>query len=394
MKIQILILLIPLILSAQMSQLDINGYAKYLFTSGKSPGIDKRLNDHLIHSRINMRWFPSSSITTAMEVRLRGYYGDSVEEIPSFISTIKSNYDYELDAEIWNKKRTIGYGEIDRLYIDYLQDDFQVTLGRQRVAWGASLVWNVIDLFNPMSILDFDYEERPGMDAVRLQYFTSELSKLEFVYKVGKNKYSRSYAGLFTVNYWDYDFFILAAMQNNRKTLGGAWSGDIKGGGFRGEFKYSEAPSKGRTTEYPILDSLFNNKNLTDYKHNIFSGVLSGDYTFSNTLYIHSEVLYNSNGKTENAGLFWYQISEASMLSPARWSLFQEFAYDITPLLRANVFIIFNPDDHSSLLAPSIKWSLMTNLELMSVLYTTSGQERTEFGNYGNSFFLRLKYSF
>ncbi|MEJ2545137.1 MAG: hypothetical protein P8Y99_13805 [Calditrichaceae bacterium] len=394
MKIIILIVIIPFIVSAQMSQLDINGYTKYLFTSGKNPITSGRLNDHLMHSRINVHWFPTSLITTALEIRLRGYYGDSVEKIPNFLSTIKSNYDYQLDAEFWNKKRTLGYGEIDRIYIDYLYDDIQITLGRQRVAWGTSLVWNVIDLFNPMSILDFDYEERPGMDAVRLQYFTSELSKLEFVYKAGKNKYSQGYAGLFTVNYWNYDFFILAAMQNNRKTLGGAWSGDIKGGGFRGEFKFSEPPSKGKSTEYPIPDPLFYNKNLTDYNHNVFSGVLSGDYTFSNSFYIHSEALYNSNGKTKNAGLFWYQVSEASMLSPARWSLFQEFAYDITPLLRGDIFAIYNPIDHSSLLAPSLKWSFITNLELMSVLYVTSGQSGAEFGDYGNSLFFRLKYSF
>lgn len=396
MKIKIILInfLTPLILCAQMSQLDINGYAKYLFTSGKNPNTSRRLNDHLIHSRINIHWFPVSSVTTALEIRLRGYYGDSVEEIPDFISSIKSNYDYELDAEIWTEKRTIGYGEIDRLYIDYLQDKFQITLGRQRIAWGTCLVWNVIDLFNPMSILDFDYEERPGMDALRFQYYTGELSKLEIIYKIGKNKYTRGYAGLFTINYWDYDFFILAALQNNRKTIGGAWSGDIKGGGFRGEFKISDPPSQGDSTDYPILNRSLNGNDLTAYDHTVFSGVLSGDYTFSNSFYIHSELLYNSNGKTENAGLYWYQITEASMLSPARWSLFQEFAYDITPLLRGNIFVIYNPIDKSSLIAPSIKWSFITNLELMSVLYLTSGRSGTEFGDYGNNLFLRLKYSF
>ncbi len=389
-----LILIIPFILSAQMSQLDINGYAKYLFTSGKNPITSTRLNDHLIHSRINVHWFPASSINVATEIRLRGYYGDSAEEIPDFISTIKSNYDYELDAEIWTEKQTIGYGEIDRLYIDYLQDKFQVTLGRQRVAWGTSLVWNVIDLFNPMSILDFDYEERPGMDALRFQYFTGDLSKFEIIYKIGKNKYTRGYAGLFTINYWDYDFFILAAMQNNRKTIGGAWSGDIKGGGFRGEFKISDPPNQGDSTDYPIHNHSLYGKDLTAYDHTVFSGVLSGDYTFSNSFFIHSEMLYNSNGKTNNAGLYWYQITEASMLSPARWSLFQEVAYDITPLLRGNIFALFNPIDKSSLIAPSIKWSFISNLELMIVLYLTSGQSGTEFGDYGNSLFLRLKYSF
>ena len=370
---------LPLTLIGQVSKLDLNGYTKYLFTSGKNPATTNRLKDHLIHSRINLHWFPASSLTMAMEIRLRGYYGNSVEDIPDFISTIKSDYDYKLDANLWQKKQTIGYGEIDRLYIDY---------------WGTSLVWNVIDLFNPMSILDFDYEERPGMDAVRIQYFTGELSKLEILYKAGKNKYTHGFAGLFTINYWDYDFFLLAAMYNNRKTLGGAWSGDIKGGGFRGEFKISEPPSKGDSTDYPIYNMTLYGTDLTTYNHNVFSAVLSGDYTFSSSFYIHSEILFNSNGKTDYTGFYWYQINEASMLSPARWSIFQEFAYDINPLLRGDLFLIYNPIDKSSLFAPSLKWSFITNLELMSVLYVTLGQSDTEFGDYGNSLFFRLKYSF
>jgi hypothetical protein len=385
----ILFIFIPLIVSAQLSTFNINGYIKYLFTSSKNPG-----NDNLIHGRINTRWYPTMSISAALEVRLRAYYGDSVEKIPNFASSIKEDYVYDLNAEFWSRKRTLGLGEIDRLYIDYLGDQFEFTLGRQRAAWGTSLVWNVIDLFNPMSFLDFDYEARPGMDAVRLQYFASELSKLDMVVKAGKNKYERGYAGLFSVNYWDYDFYILAAFHNNRKTFGGAWAGDIKGGGFRGEFKISDPPSRGPQTNYPVPFSQLFGGNLTEYDDPVFSGVLSGDYTFTNSFYIHTEMLYNSNGKKNNAGLFWQQINEASMLSPARWSLFQEFSYDITPLIKGDIFAIYNPDDHSSLTAPSVKWSLMTDLELMSILYVTSGASRTEFGGYGSSLFFRLKYSF
>ena len=83
----------PLTLIAQIDQFDINGYAKYLFTSGKNPETENRLNDHLIHSRINLHWFPTPSLTSIIEVRLRGYNGDSPEDVPDFKSTIKSDYD-------------------------------------------------------------------------------------------------------------------------------------------------------------------------------------------------------------------------------------------------------------------------------------------------------------
>ena len=35
-----------------------------------------------------------------------------------------------------------------------------------------NLVWNPNDLFNAFSFVDFDYEERPGSDALRIQKYT------------------------------------------------------------------------------------------------------------------------------------------------------------------------------------------------------------------------------
>lgn len=386
------LLLFPLFSLAQ-GTFDYYGYAKYLFMTSKSPLVDGRLNDHILHCRLNTRWYPAESLTGAMELRLRGFYGESVENIPGFKYQVKSAYEYaQLDAELWDEKKSFGYAEIDRLYLDYIKGDFQITAGRQRIAWGTSLVWNIIDLFNPMSILEFDYEEKPGADALRVQYYTGAVTKVETAYKPGKNKYSRTLSGLWSINAWQYDFFVIAALQNNRKILGGAWSGNISGGGFRGEIKISEAPSKGAPTEYPVPN--YYGSNLTEYDKTAFSAVLCGDYTFTNTLYIHTEALYNSNGKTKNAGAFMMQTLEAGMLSPARWQLYQEFACDITPLIRGTLFGIYNPSDKSSIIVPSLTWSVVTNLDFTAIGFISCGGDLTEYGDMGNSLFLRLKYSF
>jgi len=393
-KLVLLLLLLPFCLLAQSENLDIYGYTKYLFsTSQISLYSSERLFDHLIHARINSRWFPTQSLTGAMELRLRGFYGSSIEKISNYKDQIKTDYEYtNLDAELWNSDNSLGYGQIDRFFIDYNSGNFQVILGRQRIAWGTSLVWNITDLFNPKSILDFDYEENPGADALRMQYYTGAVSKIEAVVKPGKSKYSRTYAGLWSTNAWNYDFFLITAFKNNRKVLGGAWAGDIKGAGFRGEFTISDPPNKGPETKTPIPG--FFGESLTNYDETTFSFVLSGDYTFPNSFYIHTEVLYISNGKKSNAGLFHLQTSEVGLLSPARWSLFQEFSYNITPLIRGSVFGIYNPDDFSRVVLPSINWSAATNLDIMGIGILTGGKNLSEYGNFGNSIYLRMKYSF
>ena len=355
--------------------------------------MDKRLNDHLLHIRINTRWYPSDPVRIGMELRMRGFYGGSVQYIPDFIDQIKSHHDFsQLDEVFWNTRKSVGYGQIDRLWLNYTHGNFDVTLGRQRIAWGTALVWNVIDLFNPQSILDFDYEEKPGSDAVRIQYYTGPVSRVELSIKPGKDKKHTTAAALFSLNVFEYDFYGIAGYRNNRWLFGGAWAGDIYKAGFRGEFLVSDVPGKTAPIVYPTFPSF--GDSFFKYDKPVLSAVLSADYTFSNSFYIHTEVLYNSNGKTKNAGLFYHEALQAGMLSPAQWSIFQEFSCDITPLVRGSIFGIFNPNDKSYVILPQLTWSIITDLDFTLLGFFTSGAHFTEWGDYGKSVFTRFKYSF
>ena len=66
-------------------------------------------------------------------------------------------------------------------------EKWELTLGRQRINWGVNLAFNPNDLFNAYSLIDFDYQERPGSDAIRFQYFTNELSSFETAVQFGKS---------------------------------------------------------------------------------------------------------------------------------------------------------------------------------------------------------------
>ena len=121
---------------------------------------------------------------------------------------------------------------------------------------------------------------------------------------------------------------------------------------------------------------------------------MSGDYTFPNTFYIHTEILYNNNGKTSNTLLFQEEALSLGMLSAARLSIYQEFAYDITPLLRGTVFGIYNPNDKSYVIVPSLGYSVITNLDLYFAAFFFEGAPLTEYGDYGTTIYARIKYSF
>jgi hypothetical protein len=392
-KIFLLIIFFPLIqTSAQLSPFEYNGYAKYLFSSSKYPLIEDRLDDHLIHLRLNTKWYATQSITTALELRFRAFYGQSVEKIPNYKSLIQTPNDFaDLDAFLWETDKSLGYLEVDRLWFDYYKNNLQVTLGRQRVAWGTCWVWNPTDLFNPLNVLDFDYEERPATDAIRVQYYTGPVTKLDVAYKPANDPNNQILAGLWSLNRWDYDFNLIAGMRFKRWLAGFSWVGDILEAGFRGEILISQAPDMPDTN---FIYEPINQSSLSSSENPIINFALSGDYTFPNTFYIHTEVLYNNVGKTSNTFLFQPEANKLGLLTAARWSIYQEFAYDITPLFRGSLFGLFNPNDKSFVIVPSINYSVITNLDLFLITMFFEGNPLTEYGEYGTSFFARIKFSF
>jgi len=370
---------------AQLAPYEINGYVKYLFSSAKYPFADERFEDHLIHTRLNTRWYPVDNLKAIMEIRLRGYYGESVEKVPGFTDHIKGKYDFlNLDAVLWESEKSIGYGEIDRLYVDWNYDNFQFTLGRQRIAWGTSWTWNPMDIFNPLSVLDFDYEEQPAVDALRGIYYTGPVSKIELAFKPAKKKKDIIAAGLFSLNLWNYDFNFIGGIKFDRLFGGAGWVGDIAGAGFRGELLVSE----GKKITVPFFGDKFGSEDIN------LSFVLSGDYTFPNSFYIHTEILHNNAGVKAQTAKYLQPAVNLGMLTAARWSLYQEFAYDVHPLVRTTVFGLFNPDDKSFALVPSVSYSVITNFDLLLLMMFFEGDRLTEFGEDGSPILIRRIYSF
>lgn len=247
-------------------------------------------------------------------------------------------------------------------------------------------------MFNPQSPLDFDYEELPGTDAIRIQYYTGPVTKVEAAVRPAKTFNKVIAAGLISLNKWDYDFNIIGGIKENRWVVGGGWSGDILDAGFRGEFTVTQKPEP--LSKYSSLHLMLPYyKPLSSFKNPVFSFVLSGDYTLPNSFYIHTEVMYYNDGKTKNAGLYQQESLDLGMLSVSRWSVYQEFSYDITPLIRGSLFGIYNPDDHSYVMVPSVSYSVITNLDLYFIALLFNGDTLTQYGEYGSSIYVRAKYS-
>jgi hypothetical protein len=383
----------------QLSTLNFGGYAKNLttYTDGQIEWFPINIGQwqNATQLRLNLFMYSEHNITTSIQTRSLLVHQENYQLLKRFQGEFNTEGSYYFDLRYnWLEENNImGSSEIDRLYLDWMVNDWEVVFGRQRITWGTCLVWNPTDLFNPFDILDFDYEERPGADALQVQYYTGPLSQFNIAISPGRTRYDVVYAARYVTNEWNYDFNFIAGWQLNSLRLATSWAGEIYDGGFRGEILYTDP-----NIEYTTIDINLNSQTIAyrSEKNNdsYWTFVLSYDYTFENSFYIHTEYIYNGLGSTENAGSRRLDIIHTGELIPARQSIFQEFAYQFTPLLRGDFFIIYNPNDKSWLAAPSLYYSVATNWDIYVLAFPSGGNPGTEYGGFPDQYFTRVEFSF
>ncbi len=364
----------------------VGGYAKFLFNT--SDFISSRGSaNFMLHSRLNLKFYPTDKINFNAGIRNRVIVGTSPSSIIGYTGNgFGDEYFLKLDGFIWKKEKSVNHIEVDRLYLSFQFSKFDISLGRQRIAWGTSWVWNITDLLNPLSILEFDYEEKPAVDAFRFQFFLSPLSKFDFAYKPSKRSKNSSTLFQFSTNFCRWDFHILSGVHRSRFVLGASYAGDIfYGAGFRGEIIYVKNPTK---INADFLTDLANEN------RDQISFVVSLDYTFKNSLYLHWEALFNNIGKRDKIQMYLFDALKLGLLSPSRWNLFYQAGYNLTELARGDIIILHNPIDGSFVFLPMVNISIAENLDLSLISLVMHGDDLDEYGFNTYMFFLRLKYSF
>ena len=332
----------------------------------------------LIHNRLNFKWSPQHWLLR-IGARNRIFYGDQLKSNPVFIKNIANDQGAINMSKVW----VDGYGLgavsfIDRALINYTNQHWDITLGRQRINWGVNMVWNPNDVFNTYIFFDFDYEERPGSDAIRIQYIWKGFSAIEVAAKKGKTKNDYTTAIMFRSNKKGYDYQLLSGLAGKDLFEGIGWAGNIKNAGFKGEITYF----------HPY-------KNLND-TNGILSSCISFDYGFNKGWYMNLSVYYNSNGSKNISFLSTQQFFDVSakQLLPFKYSIFIHIMKQINPLLTIGLSNIYSATNNTCIILPNIQYDLATNWEISLIGQSFFASENNVYRSFGNSIFLRLKWSF
>lgn len=365
----------------------LNGYVKQmsslLFISDPTLAAaypNKMMQDNLLHNRLNFSWYISDAFTFKADLRTRIFYGETVRSTPSYGDLVdNANNDYfDLSWNILNEKAAVIHTMIDRLYFDFTKGKWQITLGRQRINWGINTTWNPHDIFNAYNFTDFDYAERPGSDALRVQYYTGVASSIELAVKVF-DKWEEATAGLlWKFNKWNYDFQVLAGVANEDIVGGLGWAGNLGGAGFKGELSYFYDLDNAATTRHS------------------FAASLGFDYIFGNGLFLNAGLLYNSNGLVSGSTnqLFSFELS-AKNLYPYKYSAMLGVTHSFTPLFSGSLSVVYSPgESHALFISPTLAYSIKENWDIDLISQITLNKSGNKYISPIQYIFLRLKFSF
>jgi hypothetical protein len=367
----------PFILCQERKTITLNGYITTLQSALYDSISGPFIFENIIHNRLNFRAYAGEKFTFDAEFRNRLFTGDRVRSGGSYAESI--GFDPGLIDMSWNiasKQSFILNTTLDRLWVDYHSGKIQVTIGRQRINWGQAAIWNPNDLFNTYSFFDFDYIERPGSDALRIQYFTSYASAAELVVK-GDSENDVTVAGLYRFNKWGYDLQFLAGYMNSEDVVvGTGWSGSLGSFAFRGEasvfFPWEDFPVKNGTIVATTgLEKLFTDNSL--------AGI---------------EIMYCNNPvPVTDFGSFYMGTLSAKELAFSRFTAFGQFSWAVTPLMRLGMSAMWFPDIKGYYTGPTFDYSLSDNIDFSIIWQQFRGRTDSEKLKM-NIGFLRLKYSF
>jgi hypothetical protein len=327
-----------------------NGYISDMASPQYNNILDRWKTINYLNQRLNFDWTPANKLSFTAQLRSRFIYNQTGPD---------TTYFKIQDGFVWQNGKLNFTTMFDRFNLKYTQEKFEITVGRQRINWGQSFVWNPNDLFNSYSYLDFDYVERPGSDAVRLQFYNSPTSVTELAAKFDReNKITIAALHRFNRSGWDIQF------------LGGALSSEdaVIGAGFTGNI--NSVSLFGEGTFFRSL------KNFADSTGLVMIDVGCAT-TFSNQLGLQFEGLYVSKEMNINS---LYTLFESTMdvrkIGFAKINLFGSISYPITPLVNSSLALMWFPDTggiSGFYTGPSFDFSLGNNLGLAVIVQYFTG---------------------
>ncbi len=342
-----------------------------------------RLNDALasLHNIDQNYWMDVTRIRLRPTLNLseNGYIALEYEVAATYHSgTIvflaPSSVDYHQLFDLnWDIQKNNGWQilhNIDRLYYRQQVGDFDISIGRQRIAWGSGRIWNPTDLFNPLNPTTFSKIEKDGVDAASVKLTLGTLSDAILVFNPQRNN-SSNYAIRIRTNYGEFDFAGVAGYFDQRVIVGGDIAGNLFEAGVRGEMILSmkkDSPS-----------------------HCFAKAIIGADYQWTRDLYTLVEYHKNGEGEIDPAKYNVSKLSTGEVLNVGTDYLAVSVSYLIHPLVTTSVTCTGNLHDKSTYVALSAVYIPDDDISITIGGQLFTGDQLDEYWYYPSSCYVKME---
>jgi len=257
---------------------------------------------------------------------------------------------------------------VDRLYFKLYFSRADVTIGRQRIAWGQSLLWSPFDVFNRVNFLE-PQEEKAGVNAFRVSIPTGVTSSIEAVFSP-ESTCDESRTGIrFLWNMYDAEC-TGTAIHNVINTF----TQNIYGFSFKTDIVLGVWFEGAYFDENPLSGAVFSPRGY-------FRWLAGADYSFNpgRKMYLMAEFSHDESGETDSKN-----YNYLSAVNRGRSLLARDYLYGMVQITQSdltsfNLGMLANLNDGSVILMPGLSHSLFPNTALTLGMYLAVAGEGTEF---------------
>ncbi len=273
---------------------------------------------------------------------------------------------FDISKDVRYNEEYLWRTKVHRAYAKLALGDFTLTAGRQQVRFGSGRLWNPLDIMNPISPTSLEGSaEQKGTDAIRAEYFFNEFTVLSAVVDQKRVNDSDQVSDLDSRNTSGLGRFRTAIGKMEIAALGG---------------RVLRRDVAGADVSVIVLDGTLRGSAIRSEAEDAdpFVQASAGfEYNFGFGLYFLLEYFYNESGLNFNPELkaaylssMAYGINEQNyyLLSNQFVTFNKHYAalalgYDITPLLRAEFFTVYDFQGRAVLINPTLKYNVFQDVD-------------------------------
>ena len=274
-----------------------------------------------------------------------------------------------------------AYAKLYRFYGGYDNGKERIVAGLQNITMGVGHIWTPSNLFNPINTYALEPDETYGVAALTASRYLSSQSQIYGAISQ-RADHSWKYAMGAKTTIGIVDVTLNAIKSDDTRMLGYTIQSDLGDTGI-------EIRSEGAW-----IDALLWSEGAMERKK-FFQGILGADYAFQQGLNLTIEALYSSEK-------FSYQELLANLDGELRANMTVShfytgvtMNYDFTIYLSGTLLYIESfSDENSRFAAPSLSYNINNNNTLTLGAQIVGGSSQSEFGAFGNRYYLKYVLSF